>query len=90
MNIIKPLTLPITNVISNTHNNPRPRVDFFATDLSTSYCPDQVVISDEISYSYDCTTSYPKDSVFQGSKLRIGINLYTYYLKAPSTTLNGS
>ena len=28
--------------------------------------------------------------VFKGSNLRIGINVYTYYLKAPPTQINGS
>ena len=32
--IIHPLIFPITNLLSNTDNNQRPQVDFFATDLS--------------------------------------------------------
>ena len=49
------------------------------------------VVSHEISFSYDRTTSYPTESVFfHVSKMHIGINLSTYYLKSPSTQLNGS
>ena len=72
-NIIQPLLLPITKTISNTHNNQRPQVDIFATNLSKYSHEYQYVVSDEISYSYDRTTSYTTDSVvFNGSKLIIG------------------
>ena len=55
-----------------------PQVDIFVTNVSTSSRADQYVVSDEISFSYDHTTSYPTDSVlFQGSKSGIGINLPT-------------
>ena len=64
VNSIQPLTFPITNTLSNKHSNLIPQVDSFATNLSTSSCADQYVVSDKISYSYDCTTSYPTDSVF--------------------------
>ena len=64
VNSIQSLPLPIANGISNTHINPRPQVDYFATNLSTSSRADQDVASYEISYSYERTTSYPTDSVF--------------------------
>ena len=69
VNSIQPLPLPITNSIYNTQNNKIPQVDIFANNVSTSSFADQDVVSDEINYSYDHTTSYPTDSVvFQGSK----------------------
>ena len=64
VNIIQILPFPITNAISNTHNNQIPQVHCFAINSSESSCVDQDVIYDEISYSYDHTTSYPTDSVF--------------------------
>ena len=64
VNSIHPLPLQITNALSNKHKNPRPQVDFFATNLSTYSSEYQYVVSDEISYSYDRTTPYPMDSVF--------------------------
>ena len=88
VNSIQHLTFPIRNALLNTHNNLRPQVDCFATNLSTSSRADQDVDSDEISFLYDHTTSYLTDSViFQGIKSRIGINFYTDFLKAPSTPL---
>ena len=45
-NSIQPIPLPITNKISNTHNNTGSKVDCFATNLSTSSCADQYVVSD--------------------------------------------
>ena len=76
--------MPIANKISNTHNNQRPQVDIFATNLSTSSRADQDVVFDEISDSYERTTLYPTDLVvFHGSKLHIGINFSTDNLKAP-------
>ena len=84
VNNIQPLPFPITNPISNTHNNQRPQVDIFATNLSTSSRADQDDVSDKISCSYDHKKSYTTGSlVFQGSKLRIGINFPTDDLKAP-------
>ena len=65
--------------------------DDIATNLSTSYCADQDVVSGEIIYLYDLTTSYPIDSaVFQESKFHIDVNFSTACLKAPSTPLDGS
>ena len=61
VNSIQPLPLPITNTISNKHNNKGPQVDCFATNLSTSSRAYQDVVFDEISYSCDRTTSYPMD-----------------------------
>ena len=91
VNGIQPLPLSIKNTLSNTHNNPRPQVDCFATNLSTSSRADQYLVSDGIGYSYDRTLSHPTDSVaFQGSKLLIGINISADYLEPPSTPLNGS
>ena len=58
VNSVQPLHLPITNSLSNKYNNQGTQVDMFATNLSTSYCADQDVVSDEISYSYECITSY--------------------------------
>ena len=81
---------PHTNKLSNTHNNRRPQVDCFASDSSTYSIADQDIVSDEIIYSYERTTSYPMDSVvFQGSKFCIDINLSKDDLKALSTPLNG-
>ena len=78
VNCICPFLLKIKNALSNTHNNSRPKVDYFATNLSKSSCADQDVVSDE----YYRTTSYPTDSVvFQGSKSRIVINFSIDYLK---------
>ena len=59
-------TLPflIVKALSNTLNNPIPPFDCYRTKLSTSYRADQAVVYNEISHSYDCITSYPKDSVF--------------------------
>ena len=83
--------MTIANAVSSTHNNPKPQVDILATNVSTSYRADQNVISDKISYSYDCKISYPTDSVvFQGSKFRIAIYLSTDYFESPSTLINGS
>ena len=77
--------------LSNLHNNPRTPVDFYSTNLSTSSHAYQYVVSDEISHSYDRTTSHPKYSVvFKGTKLYIGITCYTEDLKAPSTPINVS
>ena len=91
VNSIQTLTFPITNVISNTHNNQIPQVNCFGSNLSKYSRADQDFVSDEISYTYDRKTSYTTDSVvFLGSKPRIGINFFTDYLKAPSTALNGS
>ena len=50
--------------LSNPHNNPIPPVDFYRTNLSTFSRADQYLVSDEISHSYDRTTSHPKHSVF--------------------------
>ena len=50
VNSVQPLHLPITNSLSNKYNNQGTQVDMFATNLSTSYCADQDVVSDEISY----------------------------------------
>ena len=84
------MPLPIKNVLSNEHNNKIPHIDFFATNLLTSSSEDQFFF-DEISYSYDRTTSYPTDSVvLKENKLCIGINFSTDDLKYPSTTLYGS
>ena len=67
------------NVLSNTHNNSRPQVGSFETNLSTSSRAYQCVVSYYISYSYDCTKSYPMNSVFfQVIKSFIGNNLSTY------------
>ena len=78
VNCIRSFPLTITNALSNTHNNSRPKVGCFATNLSKSSCADQDVVSDE----YYRTTSYPTDSVvFQGSKSRIVINFSIDYLK---------
>ena len=83
--------MPITNALSNVHNNPIPQVYCFATNLSTYYCADLDVFSDEMIYSYDLTQLFPMGLfVFQGSKLHICINISTNDLKAPSTPLNGS
>ena len=41
INSIHTSPFPITNTISNTHNNLRPQVDFFATNLSKSSRVDQ-------------------------------------------------
>ena len=60
-NIIQPLPLSIKNTISNTHNNQRPKVFCYATNLSKYSCADQDFVSDKISYSYDRTKSYPTD-----------------------------
>ena len=59
VNIIQPLPFPITNSISNTHNNQIPQVDIFATNLSTSSRADQDVVSYEIIYSYDLQHHVP-------------------------------
>ena len=56
---IHTLLLPIKNTLSNTYNNPIPQVDCYKTNLLTYSHADQDVVSDEISYSYDCTKSYP-------------------------------
>ena len=81
--------MPITHAISNTHNNPRPQVDCYTTNTSTSYYADQDIVFGEISYSYECTTPYSMNSVvFQGGKLRIGINSSIDNLKSTSTILN--
>ena len=89
VNSIQTLPLLVGKSISNPHNI-SPPVDFYRINLSTSSCADQNVVSDGISHSYDCTSSYPTYSVvFQGSRLRIGINLSPCYLKALSTPLNG-
>ena len=73
------------------HNNTTPHVDCITTNLSTSSCAKTYSFSDESSYLYDCTTSYPTALVvFQGSKSLIDINFFTYNLKASSTLLNGS
>ena len=73
-NSIQPLPFPVAKSISNPRNNPRPPVDFYITNLSTSYCADQDVVSNEIIHSYDRTPSYTTYSVvFQGSKLFIGL-----------------
>ena len=83
--------MSVAKALSNTQNNPRPLVDCYKTNVSTYSCADQDEVSDEISHSYDRTTSYPTDSVvFQGSKLCIGINLSPDGLKALPTPLNGS
>ena len=67
--------MPTTYTLSNTHNNPGPHVDYFETNLSTSSCADQYVVSDEINCSYNRTELYPTDSVvFHGSKSHIGID----------------
>ena len=50
VNSVHPLPFPTTNGISNTHNNPRPQVDCFATNLSTFSRAGQDVLSDEINY----------------------------------------
>ena len=57
VNSIQYLPLPIKNEISNTHNKQRPQFYCFANNLSTSSRADQYVIYDEISYSYNLTTS---------------------------------
>ena len=88
---MQPLTLPITNLLSNTHSNQIPQVYFFATNLSKSSCADQYVDSDENSHSYDCTISYITELVvFPGIQFSIRINLSAYDLTAPSTPLNDS
>ena len=46
----KPLPWPITKAISITHNNQRPLVEIFATNLLTSSCAYQYFVYDEISY----------------------------------------
>ena len=47
-------------------------------------CEDQDVASDEISYSYDCTTSHTTDSVFfQEIISRIVLKKSTYNLNSP-------
>ena len=56
VNNIQILLLPITNEISNTHNNQIPQVVCFETNLSKASRADQDVVSDGISYSYDRTT----------------------------------
>ena len=58
VNSIHTLPFTITNALSNTHNNQVKQVNCFATNLSTSSHADQDVVYDEISYSYDRTTSY--------------------------------
>ena len=74
VNSIHRLPLPITNTLSNTQNNPRPKVDCFVTNLSISFCADQYLVFDENSYLYEHTISYHTYSFFsQGSKSRIGI-----------------
>ena len=91
VNSIQPLPLTITNALSNTHNNPWPKVDCFTINLSKYSRSYQGVVSEKISYSYDCTKSYLTDSVvFQGSKSRICINLSTNYLKDIPDPLQGS
>ena len=81
---IQTLPFPVEKSLSNPHNNPRPPVDFYRTNLSTFSRADKYVVSDEISHSYDRTTSHPKYSViFKGTKLYIGINFYPEDLKAP-------
>ena len=61
VNSIQSLPFPITNEILNTQNNKIPQVDFFAANLSKSSRSDQDVVSDEISYLFDHSTSYPMD-----------------------------
>ena len=86
VNSIQTLPLSITNPISNKKSNQGQKIDCFATNLSEYSRAYQDVVYDEVIYSHDCTSSYPTDSVvFLGSKPRIGINLYKYYLKATST-----
>ena len=46
VNSIQPLPLPITDLISYTHNNQRPQVDPGANNLSTSSCAYQYVVYD--------------------------------------------
>ena len=64
VNIIQPLHLPIANKISNTHNNQRPQVDIFATNLSKSSRADQEVVFGEISYSYNLKNHIPQIQFF--------------------------
>ena len=45
-NSIKPLPLPITNTLSKLHNNTRPQVDCFATNLLKSSSVNQDVVTD--------------------------------------------
>ena len=91
VNSINPLTLTITNTLSNKHRNPIAQADCFEIDLSTSSLVEQDIVSDEVCYSCDHKTSYPTDSVVsQEIKLRIDTNFYTYYLKDPPTPLKGS
>ena len=91
VNSIQPFTLAVTEVLSNPNSNPIPPVDCYIPIISTYYCADQYIVSDEIIHSYDFTTSSPTDSViFQGSKLCIGIYLTSYHSMAPLTPLNGS
>ena len=40
LTVYRNLPLPITNTLSNTHNNTIPQVDYYKTNLSTSYCAD--------------------------------------------------
>ena len=46
VNSIQPLPFPITYTLSNTHNNQKPQVNCFETNLSTSSREDQDVVSD--------------------------------------------
>ena len=91
MNSIQRQPFPVTEALSNQHNNTITAVNFHRTNLSTSSHAEQDVVSDEISHSYYRTTSSPTDSVvFQVSELYIGINFSPENLKAPSTLMNGS
>ena len=56
-----------------------------------SSCADQNIDSDTIIHSSDCETSYSVSSVyFSGGKSSICCNVYTDYLKSPSTPHNGA
>ena len=66
-------------------------MDYYRTNSSEYSCAKQDEVFDKISHSYDRATSYYISLVvFQESKLCIGINVSTDYLKAAPTPLNGS
>ena len=60
---IEPFPLYDSKVLSNPHKNTISPVDCCKNNLSKSSFADQNVVYDKISHSYDCTTSYPIDSV---------------------------
>ena len=80
VNSINTFNLADTKELSNPYNNKRSPADICKTTSSTYYCADQYFVSNQISHSSDCATSYTIDVVIlKWRKSSIGLFFYRLF-----------